>query len=154
DGRPVGYAGFHANGRVSFPWCRPGHEAHAEPLFEAVLGAMRGRGLARAFAAYRGDWQAQGGFFVAHGFTRAREVVNFAVPLLNLPTPAARPSCPITPLRPEDVPAVLALGPETLRGSDPAALERQLFENPHFGKEALFALRGRASGAPVAVGLL
>ena len=32
-GRPVGYAGFHPNGRVSFPWCRPGHEDQAGPLF-------------------------------------------------------------------------------------------------------------------------
>ena len=40
DGRPVGYASFHANGRVSFLWCRPGHEAQAEPLFAAVLDEL------------------------------------------------------------------------------------------------------------------
>src|SRR5690348_15345284 len=45
DGRPVGYATFLANGRVSYPWCRKGHEARAEPLFEAVLAAMKQRGL-------------------------------------------------------------------------------------------------------------
>src|SRR5262245_59517767 len=43
EGRPVGYATFSASGRVSFPWCRKGHEQFAQPLFEAVLQAMRQR---------------------------------------------------------------------------------------------------------------
>src|SRR5581483_2684832 len=43
-GPPVGYASFQHNGRVSFPWCRKGHERHAEALFEAVLAEMRRRG--------------------------------------------------------------------------------------------------------------
>jgi hypothetical protein len=154
NGRQVGYASFHANGRVSFPWCRPGHEGQAEPLFEAVLEAMRSRGLRRAFAAYRSDWPAQAEFFQAHGFTQAREMVNFAVAFVDLPTPAARPSSPITPLRPDDVPAVFALAPEALRVGDAAALERHLFENPYFGKDALFGLRGRTTGALVAAGVL
>src|SRR5689334_22205891 len=37
DGRPVGYAGFHTNGRVSYPWVRKGHEAAAQSLFDRVL---------------------------------------------------------------------------------------------------------------------
>src|SRR5579884_2908103 len=45
DGRPVGYATFHANGRVSFPWCRSGHEAFAGPLFQAALDGLRARGI-------------------------------------------------------------------------------------------------------------
>src|SRR5438876_696660 len=46
DGRPVGYSAFSANGRVSFPWCRKGQEAFAEPLFARVLAEMKSRGLA------------------------------------------------------------------------------------------------------------
>ena len=46
-GRPVGYAAFHVNGRVSFPWCRKGREQWAEPLLEAVLQAMRARPASR-----------------------------------------------------------------------------------------------------------
>src|SRR5438552_2742574 len=57
--QPVGYATFHANGRISFPWCRKGFESLAEPLLDAVLQAMRERGMKKAFAAYRGDWTAQ-----------------------------------------------------------------------------------------------
>src|SRR6516225_6599557 len=40
DSEPVGYASFHTNGRVSYPWCRSGQEQWARPLFEAVLGAL------------------------------------------------------------------------------------------------------------------
>src|SRR5690348_3598689 len=73
DGRPVGYAGFHTNGRVSFPWFRKGHDAAAQPLFERVLQAMKERGLARAFAAYRADWPVQQEFFQKNGFQPRRE---------------------------------------------------------------------------------
>src|SRR5262245_63292906 len=68
DGRPVGYASFAPSGRVSFPWCRKGHERFAGPLFDFVLAAMRQRGLKRAFAAYRADWPAVGEFFLQQGF--------------------------------------------------------------------------------------
>src|SRR5207302_2749084 len=54
--QPVGYAGFHANGRISYPWCRKGFESLAAALLETVLQAMRARGMKKAFAAYRGDW--------------------------------------------------------------------------------------------------
>src|SRR5258707_2500575 len=86
---PVGYAAFHANGRVSYPWCRKGHEEFAEPLFQKVLEALQERGIRKAFAAYRGDWQAQIDFFLAHGFHKAREMVSFMVHLADTPTPAA-----------------------------------------------------------------
>src|SRR5262245_42221951 len=48
DGRPVAYATFQPNGRVSFPWCRKGRERWAGPLFDQVLAALRARGIARA----------------------------------------------------------------------------------------------------------
>lgn len=89
-GRPVGYASFHLNGRVSYPWCRKGREQWAGPLFDAVLGAMRSRGLPAAFAAYRADWPAQCEFFLAHGFALAREMVNFVMELTDMPTPSVR----------------------------------------------------------------
>src|SRR2546429_7399642 len=41
--QPVGYAAFHANGRISYPWCRKGYEGFAQPLFETVLQAVRKR---------------------------------------------------------------------------------------------------------------
>ena len=43
NGPPLGYCSFHANGRVSFPWCRRGHEGHAEALFQAILAEMQAR---------------------------------------------------------------------------------------------------------------
>ncbi|HJT78854.1 MAG TPA: hypothetical protein VJ739_16740, partial [Gemmataceae bacterium] len=47
-----------------------------------------------------------------------------------------------------------ALAPKALRAGSPAELERHLFHNPAFGSDALFVLRGRASGAPVAAAVL
>src|SRR5262252_1438900 len=43
--RPVAYLACQSNGRVSFPWCRRGHEALAEPLFEQALADLKNRGV-------------------------------------------------------------------------------------------------------------
>jgi hypothetical protein len=154
DGRPVGYAQFSGNGRVSYPWCRPGCERHAEPLFQTVLDTMKTRGLTRACAAYRGDWPAQRDFFLVHGFQQVREMVNFVVDLADLPTPAARPHALLSPPTPDDMPALFALSPQTLRVGNPAELERHLLHNPYFGLDAVFVLRDRTAGRPVALGVL
>ncbi len=153
-GLVVGYAGFHANGRVSYPWCRKGWEKAAEPLFQAVLDAMRARGLRQAFAAYRSDWPTLRDFFLAHGFRLAREMMNFVADLADMPTSAARPASFIAPLKPEDVPAVFALAPEALRVGSVAELGWHLLHNAHFRAEAVFALRSRVDAAPLAVGVL
>lgn len=153
-GRPVGYVTFQAGGRVGYPWCRRGHEAHAGPLLEHALDAMRGRGLRQAFAAYRGDWPAQRDFFLAHGFRAGREILNFVMDLNEMPTPAARASSAIEPLTPADLPAVLALAPHVFRTTDAAALGQHLFHNPYFPPGAAFALRGKTDGRPVAVGIV
>lgn len=151
DGRPAGYSGFQANGRVSYPWCRKGYEEFREPLLECVLHAMRQRGLARAFAAYRGDWPAQQAYFQAHGFGLAREMVNFVLDLAEMPTPAARSGSTISPLTPADLPTLLQLGAGVLRLNSVAALEAELFRNPYYPASSLFALRNKVNGVPVAV---
>src|SRR5439155_11257920 len=96
-GGPAGYAAFSPNGRVSYPWCRKGHEHLAEPLFQAALDAMRRRGLRKAFAGYRGDWPAALEFFRGHDFAQAREMVNFVIDVVDMPTPPAPPDSAITP---------------------------------------------------------
>jgi hypothetical protein len=154
NGRVVGYAGFHPNGRVSFPWCRKGHEDQAEPLFQGVLQAMQARKMPLAFAAYRGDWPAPCAFFLAHGFRQAREMVNFVIDLTDMPTPAAKPASTISPLRPVDIPAVFALAPQALRVRSAEELEKDLLHNTYFGPNAVFALRGRTDNAPIAVAIL
>jgi hypothetical protein len=153
-GRVVGYATFSPNGRVSYPWCLPGHERHAEPLFEVVLRTMGERGLRTAFTAYRSDWPTIHDFFLRRGFAQVREMVNFLLDFHDLPTATSRPANPISALTPQDVPAVLALGGGVLRLTDPAALHAWLFENPYFPPQALFALRSRQDNAPAAVGIL
>jgi hypothetical protein len=153
-GKLVGYATFSSNGRISYPWCRPGCERHAEPLFQKVIEAMIARGFKRAFAAYRGDWPSVRDFFLGHGFTQVREMVNFVVDLADLPTPAARPHSLLSPPRPEDMPGLLALAPHALRISTAAELERHLLHNDYFPPESVFVLHHRADGSPVAVGVL
>src|SRR5262249_23093440 len=131
SGRVVGYATFHTNGRVSFPWCLKGFEHLAEPLFQRVVETTRQRGLRPAFAAYRGDWPHVGEFFVRNGFRQAREMINYIIDLVDLPTAPARPGNPITPLQRADVPAIFNMMPEALRVGIPAELERHFFDNPY-----------------------
>jgi hypothetical protein len=151
-GKPVAYATFQANGRVSLPWCRKGHEHWAEPLLDRVLEALRGRGMTQAFAAYRGDWTLPRDFFLGHDFSQTRTVHNFILDLVEMPTPPARTASTITPVTAEDLPAVAAMGTGILRVGPPE-LEQALLHNPFFGRESLFALRGR-DGKPVAVAVL
>jgi hypothetical protein len=153
DGKPVAYAGFQANGRVSYPWCHKGHEALAEPLFEHVLKALQERGLRRIFVAYRADWPRQSEFFLDHGFHQAREMVNFVADLADLPTPTATPGMRVTPLRSSDLPAVLELSPGVIRIQSLPELENYFFHNPRFAPDALYVLRG-SDGEPAALGLV
>jgi hypothetical protein len=153
-GQPAGYASFHANGRVSYPWCRKGFEHLAEPLFAAVLKAMRDRGMKKAFAAYRADWPAQRDFFLGHDFKQTREMVNFWLDPADMPTPALRRSYPITPAQADDLPAIFDLARPALRVNTAAELEQQLFHNPHFPPQALFVARARTGATVVAAGVL
>jgi hypothetical protein len=153
DGRPVGYATFQPSGRVSFPWCRKGHEHFAQPLLDAVLDAMRQRGLRRAWAAYRSDWPAPLAFLQNNGFAPTREMINYVLDLAEMPTPDARSSSSISPLTPDDLAVVMTLGDGVLRCGE-AELHKALFHNPYFPPESLFCLRSRADNQPVAVGLL
>jgi hypothetical protein len=154
DSRVVGYATFSSNGRIGYPWCTKGFEHLAEPLLQHVLQAMKQRGFRRVFTAYRADWPAVLDFFKRHGFRHARDMVNFVLDLVEMPTPSARASSAIVPLRKEDVPAVLALCPEALRVQTADELEQHLFANPYFTPDALFQLRSRSGDAAVAVGVL
>jgi L-amino acid N-acyltransferase YncA len=150
-GKVVGYCTMQTNGRVGYPWCLPGHAAE-EPLLEATLAACRARGLRRVFAAYRGDWAAPAAFFEAHGFRKAREMVNFAQGAIDLPTMIVRRGLNVTPLTAADIPAVAALGPSLLRL--PAdKLGDYFLKNPYFPPDALFVLR-KSDGTPQGVGLL
>jgi hypothetical protein len=152
-GRPVAYTTFHPGGRVSYPWCRKGQEQWADPLLEQVLKAMRRRDMASAFAAYRADWEPVRDFFLAHGFEQKREMLNYVLDLIEMPTPAARPETSFTPLTPDDLDTLLASAP-TLFRVDQKGLRKALFHNPYYPPESLFALRHRAEGKLLAVGIM
>jgi hypothetical protein len=150
----VGYAGFHPNGRVSYPWCRKGHEVAAQPLFDRVRQAMKERGLSRAFTAYRADWPTQQEFFQMNGFQVRREMINFVLDRVEMPTPAARPSNNIGSATPGDIPAILELGANVLQQKGRASLEQYLFHNMYFPADSVFVLRQDAGGPPLAVGIV
>lgn len=153
-GRVVAYATFQANGRVSYPWCLPGEESCADTLFDALLAAMRAGGLPGAWAAYRPDWTGIHQFFLARAFTKVRDICNYILDLVDMPTPSARLGSPMSPLAPADLPTLFDLGQGILRLSDVPALERLVFRNPLVPPESWFCLRSRHDGRLLAVGLL
>jgi hypothetical protein len=114
---------------------------------------MKARKMPSAFAAYRGDWTTVKDFFLAHGFRQAREMLNFLVDLVDMPTPPARPSNSVTPFKREDIPALLRMGCQVVRLTSNEDLERYLFENPYFGPDALYAIRDKSGQELVAVGI-
>lgn len=152
-GQIVGYATFQENGRVNFPWCRKGCESAATLLFESVVQAMTARGLPLAFAAYRGDWPDVLAFFERHGFHKARDMMNYVLELVDMPTRMERPMS-ISPLRADDIPYVLQIAPQALRVTTAAALEHHCFVNPYFSANSYFVLRNRKTGAPSTVSVL
>ncbi len=147
----VGYCTVQPNGRISFPWCLPEHNARAW-LFDAALAKSRAMGLKQLFAAYRADWTEQTAFFEANGFHKSREYVNFAQSLLDLPTMVIRRGLNVSPLKDDDLPAILALAPQLLRVSLDQA-RSYFFANRYFSVDSLFVLR-KGDGSPQGVGLL
>ena len=150
----VGYCTFHDNGRISFPWCADGKQAHGTELFHAAITAMQQRGIRTAFAAYREDWQPIWDFFRKEGFSKSRDMINFLQDIIEMPTVSLKVSNPITPLRIEDIPAVFEMGKSVIRAQSPRELQVHLFRNAYFGPENVFVLRSKVDESPLGVGLL
>lgn len=152
DGQVVGYCVLEPDqGRVSYPWCKKGYEAAADPLFDTALQAARARGLTKLFAAYRRDWQPVLQFLTDRGFAVARDVINYWADPVDLPTLVNRSRLPINRLQRADLPALEAMGQGILRLSG-EKLENYFFSNPYFPAEAVLVLRG-SDGAAKAVGI-
>lgn len=151
-GALVAYCNHLVNGRVGYPWCRPGHEALQQPLFEAVLASVKKRGIPVAFAAYRDDWKNVLAFFEQQGFQKKRDIVNYVLDLLDMPTRSTGPIDLSPPTR-EDLPKLLELAPMGVRSKSVAEFEKFLFANPYFSKESCFVLRSR-DGEPSGAGIL
>jgi hypothetical protein len=153
-GSVVGYCMAQANGRVGYPWCKAGFERIAEPLFEAILAALRNRKVRRVYAAYVSSWTEQAAYFLAHGFAQKREMVNFIQELTNLPTLLFQSHAAVSALEPSDVPAILAMAPQLWPGFSAESLRRDWFENPMLPPESLFVVRSRMDQHPIAAGRL
>ena len=139
NGETVGYCALQGSGRIGFPWCLPGHDV-ADALLDAAMTSCRARGMRRLFTAYRADWTAQNAFFEKQGFVKAREMVNFAQGLLDLPTMVVRRGLNIGALKSTDIPDVVALAPSVLR-LPVEQLENEWFHNSYYPADSLFALR-------------
>jgi hypothetical protein len=152
SGAVVGYCTLEPDqGRISFPWCKKGHEAVAGPLFDAVLQSARERGLMKVFAAYRSDWQPVLQFLTDHGLSVAREVINYWADPVDLPTLVNRSKLPINRLRRTDIPAIAAMGRGIIRLSE-EKLEDYFFNNQYFPSEAFLVLRA-SDETPKAIGV-
>jgi hypothetical protein len=152
-GQVVGYCTLEpAQGRVSYPWCKPGFETAGPPLFDATLAAAKERGLTTVFAAYRRDWEPVLKFLADRGFAKVRDVINYWNDPLDLPTIANRAGPPIRRLDRADLPALAAMGQGIIR-VPPEKMEQYYFANPYFPAEALFVLPGREGDGPAAVGI-
>src|SRR5262249_16069840 len=134
--RVIGYAAFNPNGRVSFPWCLPGHESAQGPLLAAVIDTMTLRDFPEAWAAYRGDWLPVLEFLQEHGFTPVREMVNFVAETKALPGTAVPPGLAIGALGREEMPHVRELS-RSLFAAAPERLDEFYWENPFFGPDSL-----------------
>jgi hypothetical protein len=154
EGQVVGYVSAHANGRVSFPWCKPGHKRHADALLEKAIDVLKARGVTRAFAAYHAGWTAQADFFQRLGFRHARDMVGFVQEIMELPTMMNRRASAIEKLKPEDIPDVRAMVPELWPGMSADDLEKHWLRNPHLPPESFFVIRSKADNKPLAVGVL
>jgi len=154
ENQPVGYIVLNRNGRVSYPWCLPGHESWQCPLLEAVRTAARQANFKRLTVAYRGDWTEHKSFFLQRGFRQAHEMINFVVEVLDLPTAAVHVGLSQRRMNPEDIPALREMGGALFAGMSQDELKQRLFSNPWFPAESLFVLHGRSSETPVACAAL
>jgi hypothetical protein len=152
----IAYAVFCANGRISHPWCLPGAESMKLALLNAVLGEMRRRGLAEAWAAYRADWSAVLDFLLGHEFIERRQMINYLADAAFMPERyRIADERVIEPLSRSDVPHLAAVAPRLFASIDPHSLEAFFWENPHYDfSESLFALKERRTGTILGVSLL
>lgn len=153
EGRVVGYIGFNLGGRISYPWCEPAAESGREPLLDAALTAMKGRGHNEAWAAYRADWEPVRSFLVERGFFPVREMVNFVADLGQLPAIVDEQAGSISPLPRERVHQLRELGRGVFQVDEPEALSAFYWDNPFLSNESLFALTSLDGGRLVGVGL-
>jgi hypothetical protein len=155
-GEVVGYAVFGSGGRVSYPWCLPGTEELREPLLDALLAEMRKRRLARAWAAYRGDWALVLDFLRQHDFTLRRAMINYVADASRFPSQDHRRSNRlISRLEPEELPRLIKLAPDLFGDVDSSELKQFFWHNPFYDfPGSLFSLKTSGSGEILGVYVL
>lgn len=152
-GAIVGYAVFDRNGRISYPWCLPGHESAQRPLLETVLNAMKDLGLPQAWAAYRADWTTILDDLRAQEFLPSREMINYVADLSSLTHESIPAGYSLANLHRDEIDPLLRwLKEETLENRE--FLTRFFWDNPYFGPESLFAVRRETDAQIVGIALV
>ncbi len=146
DGEVVGYAIANPSGRISYPWCLPVATQCQVPLLEAVLAAMRERGLAEAWAAYRADWEPVLVFFHQHGFMPTRLMINYVAELSRLPHAAVPLGRVVALMERGQLAEIRAMGAGVFPEESFEGLDEFYWGNPYFAPESLFVLKEDADG--------
>jgi hypothetical protein len=152
-GQVVAYITTRTDGRVTAPWCQPGHESAATPLIQAALDQLRQANLPRAYFVTRHDWPQTIALMEAHGFVKVRDVYNYSLALTDTPTLTIRSRSEFATLTARDIPTLRAMAP-TLFTIDEQTLSKHLLENPQLASEAVYASRSRGTGELRGVGLV
>ena len=139
----IGYALHNPSGRISYPWCLPDASHARVPLMEAVLSAMRKRGLAEAWAAYRADWEPVLVFFHEHGFLPTRLMINYVSESSRLPRAAVPEGWAVAPMERGDLAEIRAMGAGVLSEENFESLEEFYWGNAYFPPESLFVVKAR-----------
>jgi len=153
DGQIVGYCNGSPDGRVSYPWCLPGHESYQSMLMDCVIMALQSESIPVAYAAYHQEWTQVRDFLTAHQFVETRQMVNYVLSLMETPTLTGLVSRAIRPIEPGDINGVHALGPDVWR-CGVQQLESHLFRNAYFPPESIFVMQSRSSNEVIAVALV
>lgn len=153
DGVIVAYITTREDGRVTAPWCRPGHEAAAAVLVRAALEQLRRTNLSRAYFVTRRDWPQTMTLMESLGFVKVRDMLNYTMALTDTPTLTIRSRSEFASLTPQDIPTVRAMAP-TLFTVDDETLRKHLLDNPQLSREAVYAVRSRSTGVLRGVALI
>lgn len=149
----IGYAVFGGNGRISMPWCLPGHEDRRDELLSAVLEEMAGRGIPTAWAAYRSDWLPVHAYFDGHRFEVVRRMVNYVASVDLLPRTALQPGWEIRPIETGDWCRAREIAPY-LFPSEADELVAFYGRSPFFSEDSAYVLEdstGRMMGLGLAL---
>lgn len=152
--RIVAYVTLNANGRLSYPWCLPGHEKAREPLLTEALAAASRRGLERVWTTYRDDWTPVLAFFMAAGFRHECDQINYVADLHDLPVSSRAKNRMFCPMSRDEFRQISQIAGNLFQQTDPFLLAHYYADNDFFSPSSVFAINDTSDGHLRGVGLV